>query len=141
MFLSGAERNKGGIHRDLSAARAQQRRPRLRHRLRRVHGRIFVSASIAAADGVACAIAAYVDIMRHRDRTAATLGVAMGQQYPAQPPYGGYGAKNLEGRQREPHDVGIPPACACVCFSVAMCRHCFTINCVPLYYVIVYFAN
>ncbi|RCV07227.1 hypothetical protein SETIT_1G227200v2 [Setaria italica] len=87
---------------------------------------IFVSASIAAAIGVACAIAAYVDIMRHRDRTARRPRWAS--------PWGSNtrlnlrtvaaAPSNLEGRQLEPHDVGIPPACACGCLSVAMLLIC-----------------
>ena len=64
-------------------------------------------AALAAAAGVACAIAAYVDALRQRDQQTATLGVAMGQpQWPSQPPYpapvayppyGGYGGKQPAG--------------------------------------------
>ncbi|RLM79927.1 uncharacterized protein C2845_PM12G19900 [Panicum miliaceum] len=66
---------------------------------------VFVLASIAAVVAVACAITAYVDTLQRRNQTATppTLRVAMGQPdpapvaYPAQPPYGGYGAKQPAG--------------------------------------------
>uniref|UniRef100_K3YUW0 Uncharacterized protein n=1 Tax=Setaria italica TaxID=4555 RepID=K3YUW0_SETIT len=99
MFLSGAERNKGGIHRDLSAARAQQRRPRLRRRLLRVHGR---NLRVGVHRGRHRRRVRDRGLRRHHaaqgpDGAAATLGVAMGQQYPAQPPYGGCSAKQPGG--------------------------------------------
>jgi hypothetical protein len=109
MFLYGASRNAGGT----GGFTAIRRRPGRNSdggvstfdfvcdELRGV----FVLASIAAVVAVACAITAYVDTLQRRNQTATppTLGVAMGQPdpapvaYPAQPPYGGYGAKQPAG--------------------------------------------
>ena len=110
MFTYGASRNAGGT----GGFTAVRRRPG-----RSSDGRafdfvctelrdgVFVSASLAAAAGVACAIAAYVDALRQRDQQTATRGVAMGQpQWPSQPPYpapvayppySGYGGKQPAG--------------------------------------------
>jgi len=109
MFTYGASRNAGGT----GGFTAVRRRPG-----RSSDGRdfdfvctelrdgVFVSASLAAAAGIACAIAAYVDALRQRDQMA-TLGVALGQpQWSSQPPhpapvayppYGGYGGKQPAG--------------------------------------------
>ena len=111
MFMYGASRNAGGM----GGFTAVRRRPGRRSSDGRafdfvcaeLRDGVFVSASLAAAAGVACAIAAYVDALRQRDQQTATLGVAMGQpQWPSQPPYpapvayppyGGYGAKQPAG--------------------------------------------
>ncbi|RLN07116.1 uncharacterized protein C2845_PM11G10740 [Panicum miliaceum] len=106
MFLYGASRNAGGT----GGFTAIRRRPGRNSDgvvstfdfvCDEVRG-VFVSASIAAVVAVACAVTAYVDTLQRRNQMATppTLGgVAMGQPdpapvaYPAQPPYGGYGAK------------------------------------------------
>ncbi|RLM77915.1 uncharacterized protein C2845_PM12G19910 [Panicum miliaceum] len=109
MFLCGASRNVGGT----GGFTAVERRPGSSSDGRafdfvctELRDGVFESASLAAAAGIACAIAAYVDALRQRDQTA-TLGVAMGQPqwssqppYPAPvayPPYCGYGAKQPAG--------------------------------------------
>ncbi|OEL31944.1 hypothetical protein BAE44_0007037 [Dichanthelium oligosanthes] len=107
MFLYGASRNAGGT----GGFTAKERRPGQNSDgssfdfvCTELRDGVFVAASIKAGFAIACAIAAYVDIVRRRDQTA-TLGVAMGQPpypapmaYPAaQPPYGGYGAKQPAG--------------------------------------------
>ncbi|CAL4968335.1 unnamed protein product [Urochloa decumbens] len=106
MFLYGASRNTGGTGNSFTAV--SRRRPGGGSDIdivcSELRDGVFVSAAIDAAIGIACAIAAYVDIVRHRDRTV-TLGVvAMGQPaypapvaYPAQPPYGGYGGAKQPG--------------------------------------------
>ncbi|CAL5020994.1 unnamed protein product [Urochloa decumbens] len=98
MFLYGASRNTGGTGNTFTTVR--RRRPGGGSDIdivcSELRDGVFVSAAIDAAIGIACAIAAYVDIVRHRDRRVTLGGVAMGQPaypapvaYPAQPPYGG----------------------------------------------------
>ncbi|CAO2046516.1 unnamed protein product [Urochloa humidicola] len=100
MFLYGASRNAGGTGSSFTATSSRDSDGDLEFVCSELRDGLFVAASINAAVGIACAIAAYVDIVRHRDDRTVTLGVAMGGQpaypaapvaYPAQPPYGGYG--------------------------------------------------
>ncbi|RCV19957.1 hypothetical protein SETIT_4G017500v2 [Setaria italica] len=101
MFLYGASRNAGrGRRGSFTAVERQPGRTfDFVYRCPELRDGLFVSASINAGIGIACAIAAYVDLHKKREHQTVTLGVAMGQPYPpapvaynpAQPPYGGYG--------------------------------------------------
>ncbi|CAN6245059.1 unnamed protein product [Urochloa humidicola] len=105
MFLYGASRNAGGTGSSFTAVSSRDGSGGFDFVCSELRDGLFVAASIKAAVGIACAIAAYVDIVRHRDDRTVTLGVAMGQPTypapmaypPAQPPYGGYGGAKQPG--------------------------------------------
>ncbi|CAN6252257.1 unnamed protein product [Urochloa humidicola] len=80
MFLYGASRNARGMGSSFTAVSSRGGRDGFDFVCSELRDGLFVAASVNAAVGVACAIAAYVDIVRRRHNWMVTLGVALGVQ-------------------------------------------------------------